>query len=77
MKGKYSSELYHTIGSSKNRYGAVTNDGELLFIETIVPEKNWRLTYQIPLVNFFQQAETLSDSLLKKLLTTSNPVLLT
>jgi hypothetical protein len=60
MKGKYSSELYHTIGSSKNRYGAVTNDGELLFIETIVPEKNWRLTYQIPLVNFFQQAETLS-----------------
>ena len=61
MKGKYSSELYHTMGSSKNRYGAVTNDGELLFIVTIVPEKNWRLTYQIPLVNFFQQAETFCD----------------
>ena len=68
MKGKYSSELYHTIGSSKNRYGAVTNDEELLFIETIVPEKNWRLTYHIPLVNFFQQADNFDDSVVGEVL---------
>jgi hypothetical protein len=37
MKGKYSSELYHTIDSSKNRYEAVTNNGEWLFVEMIVP----------------------------------------